>query len=77
MIPWLTGQQQVRQPIKYVTSGDEIKSSYISTPDLFNVKGNEVDCSVFAIAFAAELAFGESPEKKLLGSNSIRSHLSK
>ena len=45
-----------------------------STPDLG--QGNGVDCGAFAIAFAVELTFGESPEKKLLEPNSMRSHLS-
>ena len=44
---------------------------------MFNVKGNEVDCDVFAIAFNVELAFGESPEKKLFDPNSMRRHLFK
>ena len=36
-------------------------------------QGNGVDCGVFAIALAVELVFGESPEKKLLEPNSVRS----
>ena len=71
--PCLMGQQQGGQPIKRINNKEDSPSN-ASTPDLFNVKIINL-VVIFAIAIAVNLAFGESPEKKLLEPNSMRGHL--
>lgn len=72
MIPWLTGQQkrkivyQICQPRRRYKRQLRINTRFVQR------HGNGVDCGLFAIAFAVSLHL----EKKLLETNSMRSHLS-
>ena len=76
MTPWLTGQQK-RMIIYQICQLRRCnkKQLRINTRSVQR-QGNGVACGVFAIAFAIDLAFDESLEKKLLEPNSMRSHLS-
>ena len=76
MTPWLTVQQK-RMIVHQICQLRRCNKKQLRiNARSVQRQGNGVDCGVFAIAFAVELAFGESPEKKLLEPNSMRNHLS-
>ena len=66
MTPWLAGQQK-RMIVHQICQLQRChkKQLRINTRSVQRQR-NGVDCGVFAIAFAVELAFCESPEKYIL-----------
>ena len=68
---WIVVEGKEEEHAVEIYDSKEDSPSNMSAP-----QDNEVDCDIFAIKFAIKLVFGESPEKKLLEPNSMRSHLS-